>query len=97
MFCELSIPSASASQVETVDIKHVRHHFISRGYSAGVAAGPDTGRERVAAGCREYNVEGRPELGTGDWEYSDRAAPLFLIMLLHQKWRWFIILSFWNF
>ena len=66
MFCELNIPSTSASQVETVDIKHVRHHFISRGYSAGVAAGPDTGRVRVAAGCREYNVEGRLELGTGN-------------------------------
>ena len=64
MFCELSIPSASATQVETVDIKHVRHHFISQRVAAGYREGE--GWARVAAGCREYNVEGRLELGTGN-------------------------------
>ena len=94
MFCELSIPSTSASQVETVS----RHQtcatsFHQPGYSAGVAAGPDTGRGRGAAGCREYNVEGRLELGTGNTQThtkqgSSTRAPLSMIMLLLQNGFW---------
>ena len=47
---------------------------------------------RVAAGCREYNVEGRLELGTGNTQTHTKqgssTAPLSLIMLLLQNGCW---------
>ena len=47
---------------------------------------------RVAAGCREYNVEGRLELGTGNTQTHTKqgssTAPLSLIILLLQNGCW---------
>ena len=68
----------------------MRHHFISQRVAAGYREGE--GWVRVAAGCREYNVEGRLELGTGNTQTHTKqgssTAPLSLIILLLQNGCW---------